>query len=125
MGGAKNPKAKPVTAHKAAAVPVHWEKVDIRLGVLEKVPIGTPDTWCHRMVIVGKANGQPRRVVDFQPLNAHATRETHHTKSPYHQACSVPKMMKKMHGTGTIPFHSTQMILILRPSSRLGDDTAT
>ena len=75
-----DPTANPVTAHKAVAVPVHWEEKvkarldrDVRLGVLEKVPIGTPDTWCHRIVIVGKANGEPRRIVDFQPLNAHAT----------------------------------------------------
>ena len=33
--------------------------------------------------------------MDFQPLNAHATRETHHTNAPYHQARSVPKMIKK------------------------------
>ena len=52
---------------KAASVPIHWEnKVkehldrDVRLGVLEKVLVSTPDTWCHRMVIVGKANGEPR-----------------------------------------------------------------
>jgi hypothetical protein len=78
-----------------------------RLGVLEKVPIGTPDTC---MVIVGKANGEPQRVVDYQPLNAHATREMHHTKSPYHQACSVPKMMKKSvfdawNGYHSVPLH--------------------
>ncbi len=58
-----------ILSEQAAAVPVHWEEKvlerDVRLRVLEKVPIGTPDT-----------------------------------------------------------LHSTQMILILRPSSRLGD-TAT
>lgn len=112
-----DPSAKPVAARKAASVPVHWEdKVkahldrDVRLGVLEKVPIGTPDTWCHRMLIVGKANGEPRRVVDFQPLNAHATRETHHTKSPYHQARGVPKQVKKSvfdawNGYHSVPLH--------------------
>lgn len=112
-----DPGAKPVTVHKAASVPVHWEnKVkehldrDVRLGVLEKVPVGTPDTWCHRMVIVGKANGEPRRVVDFQPLNHHATRETHHTKSLYHQARGVPKEVKKSvfdawNGYHSVPLH--------------------
>ena len=41
----------------------HWrEEVkagldrDVRLGVLEKVPLGTPVTWCHRMVICAKKN---------------------------------------------------------------------
>ena len=31
------------------------------------------------MVICAKKNGKPRRTVDFQALNIHATRETHHT----------------------------------------------
>ena len=71
-----DPEATPVMAHKAASVPVHWEgKVkehldrDVCLGVIEKVPVGTPDTWCQRMMIVGESNGEPRRVIDFQPLN--------------------------------------------------------
>ena len=32
---------------------------------------------------------------DMQSLNANATRETHHTQSPFHQARSVPAGMKK------------------------------
>ncbi|KAK3788810.1 hypothetical protein RRG08_029257 [Elysia crispata] len=47
------------------------------------------------MVICAKKNGKPRRTVDFQPLNAHAKRETHHTPSPFHQARSVPHGKKK------------------------------
>ncbi|KAK3771727.1 hypothetical protein RRG08_035782 [Elysia crispata] len=47
------------------------------------------------MVICAKKNGKPRRTVDFQPLNAHAKRETHHTPSPFHQASSVPHGKKK------------------------------
>jgi hypothetical protein len=47
------------------------------------------------MVICAKKNGKPRRTVDFQPLNAHAKRETHHTTSPFHQARSVPHGKKK------------------------------
>ena len=49
---------------------------DVRLGVLEPVPIGEPVKWCHRMVVCAKMNGKPRRTVDFQALNAHATHET-------------------------------------------------
>ena len=67
----------------------------MRLGVLEKVPLGTPDTWCHRMVICTKKNGSLRRTIDFQALNLHATRETHHTQSPFHQARAVPGNTKK------------------------------
>ena len=64
------------------------------LGVLEQVPLGTPDTWCHRMVICTKKNGSLRRTIDFQQLNRHATRETHHTQSPFHQARAVPMHTK-------------------------------
>ena len=97
-----DPTANPVAYHTPIPVPLHWQKEvkagldqDVRLGVLEPVPIGEPVTWCHRMVICAKKNGKPRRTVDFQPLNAHAKRETHHTPSPFHQARSVPHGKKK------------------------------
>ena len=88
--------------HTPISVPLHWQEDvkagldrDVRLGVLEQVPLGEPVTWCHRMVICAKKNGKPRRTIDFQPLNAHAGRETHHTQSPFHQARSVPQGKKK------------------------------
>lgn len=97
-----DPNAEPVVHHTPVPVPIHWRAAvkegldqDVRLGVLEPVPIGEPVTWCHRMVICAKKNGQPRRTVDFQALNAHATRETHHTPSPFLQARSVPNGKKK------------------------------
>ena len=69
-----NPTAEPVAVHTPIPVPIHWrEKVkaalhqDVRLGVIEQVPVGKPVTWCHRMVICPKKNGKPRRTVDFQP----------------------------------------------------------
>ena len=70
-----------------------------------------PVTWCHRMVICAKKNGKPRRTVDFQALNQHATRETHHTQSPFHQARSVPSGKRKTvfdcwNGYHGIPLHS-------------------
>ena len=92
-----NPDAEPVAHHSPIPVPLHWQDEvktgldqDVRLGVLEEVPIGEPVTWCHRMVVCAKKNGKPRRTVDFQALNAHAVRETHHTPSPFLQARSVP-----------------------------------
>lgn len=48
------------------------------------------------MVICAKKDGKSRRTVDFQPLNVHATRETHHTPSPFHQARPVPHGTKKL-----------------------------
>ena len=60
-------------------VPMHWQAAvkagldrDVRLGVLEKVPVNDPVTWTSRMVITPKPDGGPRRVVDFQQLNKHS-----------------------------------------------------
>ena len=97
-----DPKAEPIAHHTPIPVPLHWQEDvkaglhhDVSLGVLEPVPVGEPVTWCHRMVVCAKKNGKPRRTVDFQALNLHATRETHHTQSPFHQARSVPNNTKK------------------------------
>lgn len=94
--------ATPVAYHTPIPVPVHWQEQvkagldqDVQLGVIEPVPIGTPVSWCHRMVVCAKKSGKPRRTVDFQALNRHATRETHHTQSPFHQARMVPANTRK------------------------------
>ena len=94
--------AIPIAHHTPIPVPIYWQDQvksgldqDQQLGVLEPVPIGTPVTWCHRMVVCAKKSGKPRRTVDFQALNRHATRETHHSQSPFHQARMVPHNMKK------------------------------
>ena len=108
---------KPVAHHTTVTVPLHWQDEvkarldqDVRLGVLEPVPIWEPVTWCHRMVVCAKKNGKPRRTVDFQQLNKHATRETHHTPSPFHQARLVPHGTKKTvldawNGYHSVPLH--------------------
>ena len=84
-----DPDAKPVAVHTPVPVPVHWQDDlqngldrDVKLGVIEPVPVGEPVKWCHRMVVCAKKNGTQRRTVDLQALNAHATRDTHHTLSP-------------------------------------------
>ena len=112
-----DPDAKPVTCHTPIDVPIHWRS-DVKagldqycsMGVIEEVPTGTPVTWCHRMVIGAKKNGKPRRTVDLQALNASATRETHHTQRPFHQARSVPHGTKKTvcdawNGYHAVPLH--------------------
>lgn len=92
-----DPAATPTAHHTPIPIPVYWKKSvkdgldrDVRLGVIEPVPVGTPVTWCHRMVVCPKKSGEPRRTVDLQALNRHAVRETHHTQSPFHQARAVP-----------------------------------
>ena len=94
--------AMAVAHHTPVPVLIHWqERVnadierDVALGVLVPVPIGEPATWCHRMVVCAKKNGQLPRTVDFQPLNKYATRETHHTQSPFLEARAVPCNIKK------------------------------
>ena len=97
-----DPEATPVAYNSPIPVPLHFlEPVkadldrDVRLGVIEPVPTGTPTTWCHRMVVCPKKDGTPRRTVDFQALNKHACRETHHTPSPFNLARSIPHYVKK------------------------------
>ena len=85
-----DPNATPVAHHSPIPVPLHWQDAvkagldrDVRLGVLEPVPIGEPVTWCHRMVICAK---------------------------PFHQARSVPQGKKKTvldawNGYHSVPLH--------------------
>ena len=82
--------AMPVAIHSPAAIPIHWaEQVkaglyrDVRLGVIERVPLNTPVRWCSRMLITAKHDGSPCCVVDYQPVNEHCQRQTHHTQSPW------------------------------------------
>ena len=139
-GGAQNSSLPPGARYPRYAtapipVPIHWrEEVkaaldqDVRLRVIEQVPVGEPVNWCYRMVICPKKNGKPRHTVDFQPLKTDATRETHHTQSPFHQARSVPHGRRRrysMHGMVIIVFHCIKMIAIIQHSSHLGVDTDT
>lgn len=94
--------ATPKAFHNPIPVPNHWKKKvkadldrDVRLGIIEPVPPGTPTLWCAKMVVVPKKDQTPRRTVDLQPLNAATYRQTHHTPSPFHQASMVPPHTKK------------------------------
>ena len=97
-----DPNAKPVANFRTIPVPIHYEKdvkadldMDVRLNKIRKVPPNTPVKWCHSMVVTAKKDNKPRRTVDFQALNKHASREVHQTPSPFHLARSVPHNMKK------------------------------
>ena len=111
-----DPKATPVAHHKAIPVPLHFsDRVkedldrDVCLDVLEPVPENTATKWCHRMVVCAKKDGTPRRTVDFQALNKHASRETHHTPSPFHLARSIPQNMKKTTCDAWNGYHSVRL----------------
>ena len=88
---------KPTTFHTPSPIPTHWKEQvhsdllrDEALGVIESVPYGEPVTWCHRMVVTRKHNGNPRRTVDFSPLNKFCKRETFASESPFQLARRVP-----------------------------------
>ena len=108
--------ATPVAHHKPIPVPIHWQEDvynaldrDVRIGIIEPVPVGTPVTWCHKMVVVPKRSGKPRRTVDLQTLNRYAVRETHHTESPFHQARSVPSHTLKTVFDQKDGYHSIEL----------------
>ena len=92
-----DPNAEPVACHKIQPIPVHWQdKVhndlqrDVAIGVLDRVPKNTPTTWLSKMVIAAKANGDPRRTVDFQQLNKHIKRQTFPLETPWQLASKIP-----------------------------------
>ena len=109
--------ARPVAVHSPAPIPIHWaDQVkagldrDVRLGVIERVPVNEPTSWCSRMVITPKHDGSPRRVIDYQPVNDHCPRQTHHTRSPWQVASAVPPNAVKSvcdawHGYHSVPIH--------------------
>ena len=62
------------------------------------------------MIITPKHDGSPRRVVDFQAVNSHCPRQTHHTRSPWQIASAVPPNCVKTtldawHGYHSVPIY--------------------
>ena len=113
-----DPDAIPKAISTASPIPKHWEKAvketldrDTRLGVLGKTPVGVPSTWVHRMVVVAKADGSCRRVVDLSPLNKYCVRETHHVKPPFIQVCEIPANTWKSVTDAWNGFHSVPLRL--------------
>ena len=112
-----DPNAKPVAINNASPIPIHWKDAvkggldrDERLGVIERVPLNDPVTWNSRMVVTPKADGSPRRVIDFQTVNQHAPRQTHNTRSPWTIASSLPankvkSVLDNWHGYHSVPLH--------------------
>ncbi len=89
--------AIPFARHTPNAVPLHLKEAtkrgiddDVRRKIITPVPVGSPVEWCTTMVVEQKKTGKVRRTIDFQKLNEHCMRETHHTDSPFKLACQVP-----------------------------------
>ena len=93
-----DPDAIPRSICTAAPNPNNWEREvkqtldrDARLGVPGKTPIGVPSAWVHRMVVVSKADGSCRRVVDVSLLNKFFVRKTHHVKPSFVQVREISR----------------------------------
>ena len=111
-----DPTAKPVAVHRPAVVPVHWKEAvyeglmrDVRLGVIERVPLNTPVSWQSRMHILAKHDGSPRRTIDYQAINAVSPRQTHHTHSPWHIVSTVPANQRKTCFDAFHGYHSLKL----------------
>ena len=91
------PGARPYAVHTPSVIPLHWKTAvkeqldrDVEMGIITPVNANEPVTWQHRMVVVRRHNGTPRRTVDMQRLNDVTLRHTHPLLSPHQKAMSVP-----------------------------------
>ena len=96
------PDAIPYAAHTPIPIPLHWKDEvkaqldrDEDMGIIQKVPVGEANEWCMRMITVPKADGSPRRTIDFQAINKSCLRETHYTPTPFSVVSSIPNKMYK------------------------------
>ena len=108
--------AIPKTCHTAADLPTHWQDQvqkdlmrDEALGVIEKVPNEEPVTWCHRMVVTRKHNGDPRRTVDLSLLNKLCKRESFSSDSPFKIARRIPSKSWKTVTDAWNGYHSVPL----------------
>ena len=83
------------------------------------------------MLVAPKSDGTPRRVIDFTPVNKHAPRQVHHTRSPYVIATSVPSnqvktVLDNWHGYHSVPIHpdDTHLTTFITPYGRYKYKTA-
>jgi hypothetical protein len=83
--------------------------LDIALGVLEAVPVSQEGTWCHRMHVCRKHNGDPRRTIDLQKLNEVSLQQCHPTAPPLKQAMTVLHKVKKSVLDAWNGYHSLEL----------------
>ena len=91
--------SKPHTTHTSIWVPHHWKQhikddldKDACLCIIEKVPQWATSTWCAKMVVTLKNNGNPRDIFGLQQLK----NATHYTLSPFDIVSTVPTKRRKI-----------------------------
>ena len=121
----------PVAVTKATPIPINWLPTikaelnkDVRLGVIEPVLENTPVTWCSRMGIVPKKSGDPRRVIDFRPLNKVTKKQSHVVESPFVQASKIPANTWKSCFDAWNGYHSVPFDDESNPKFTKGESTA-
>lgn len=110
------PDAIPYAQHTPIPVPHHLKVAvkqqlddDVKRGIIMPVPLNSPVIWCAPMVVTTKADGGPRRTIDYQHLNSQCFRQTHFTHSPFDLASQVPAKTKKTVIDAVDGFHSVQV----------------
>ena len=93
----KNQDVEPFAVGSPIPLPHHWRdeveqllKSHVDMGIITPVEVGEPVDWCTRMITVAKKDGSPRVTADFQELNKHIKRETHHTSYPFNIVNKIP-----------------------------------
>ena len=106
----------PKPAYQPAQVAEHWASrvkqaldKDVESGILLRVPLNEPTTWCSRMVVVRKKDGSPRRTVDYQALNRQCIREPIYSASPFHTARKIPQNTWKSVFDAIDGYHSVEI----------------
>lgn len=96
------PRITPTAVYTLIPVPHHWKKRvkqdidwDVTLGIIELVCVGTPTTWCSRIVVAPKKDRLPRCMVDQQKFTAATIREMHYTPSSFNQLSMATAHTKK------------------------------
>ena len=110
------PNSKPHAQHNPIPVPYHWKQqvkaaldLDVEREIIAKAEIGSPVEHCALMVIIPKENGEPRRTINYQRLNANCLHETHHTQSPFLIACQIPPNQFKTVMDAVDGYHSVKL----------------
>jgi hypothetical protein len=63
---------------------------DVRIRVIEEVPVNSPVNLCSRIVVCVKKSVKARRTVDFKAVNHAAPMQTHTVEPPFKLALSIP-----------------------------------
>ena len=67
----------------------------MKKGVIERVPVGETNDWCHPMVVVPKKDSQePCIRVDLTALNKFVKRPAYPVRPPRDAVAAMPKSMK-------------------------------